>query len=299
MARQVILSLVLLAVIVAFRVPTELPFSNLGSNVLFTAESGEEVMPHEIELSLEAKSVYIFDISENRILYEKNSSVIFPLASLTKLMTAVLLEENFSDDAYVPISERAVLQPEGEGFAPGDRFRKKDILDIMLSASSNDAAYAVAEFMGRVDELGGRMNLRAKELGLSSLSFSNPHGLDIVNGGVRSPGAYGNAKDTANLLRYIYEKHPKLLEKTRVLDFEVTSEAGMTIRAKNTNKALGDIPGLIGAKTGYTLLAGGNLVFMFEIKPGHIIIASLLGSSEEGRFDDARKIVKEISEFYE
>ena len=295
MTKQVILSLVLLAVIVAFRVPTELPFSNLTSNALSTTRPDDEkIEPPEIELSLEAKSVYIFDIVENKILYEKNSSAALPLASLTKLMAAIMLEESAAGEVYIPVSKNAASQPESEGIRAGDRFLKSDLLDIMLAASSNDAAYAAAEFLGGVDRFVGLMNARARELGFSSLSFSNPHGLDIVTSSGRIPGAAGNAQDIARLFRYIYEKHPGMLEKTRISDFEIVSDMGRVIYAKNTNEALGDIPGLIGSKTGYTALAGGNLVFMFKTDNGHIIITSILGSSEEGRFDDAREIVRAL-----
>lgn len=298
MTKQVILSLTLLAVIVAFQVPTEFPFSNLTSNVLPAVGPDEEkIEPPKIELSLEAKSVYIFDIGENRVLYEKNSSMALPLASLTKLMTALLLEEQVYETAYLPVSVDAISQPESEGILAGEALSKNAMLDIILAASSNDAAYAAAEYLGGVDEFVKSMNMRAGELGFASLNFSNPHGLDVLRQGVRAPGASGNAKDIVRLTEYIYRRYPRMFVKTRVSNFEIVTQGGRIIHAKNTNKALGDIPGLIGAKTGYTLLAGGNLVFMFEIKSGHIIVASILGSSEEGRFDDARKIAEAVFQY--
>jgi len=142
------------------------------------------------------------------------------------------------------------------------------------------------------------MNERARTLGLSSMSFLNPHGLDIKTASGKIPGAVGNALDALRLLTYVYEDYPELLERTRLSQFEIISGAGKIITVINTNEAIGDIPNLIGSKTGSTALAGGNLVFLFNAE-GHNVAVSILGSSDEGRFEDARKIVQAVVQYYQ
>ena len=300
MSRQIILALILLAILVLFRVPTELPFSKVSANLTdaFSSEIKTESLK-TIELDVEAKSAYVVDIADGKVLFQKNADQKRPLASLTKLMTAILTDDSVPDGAFIPISRKAYLEPQAEGLEEGDKIKKEDVLDIMMSASSNDAAHAASEFVsGNPSSFIADMNKKAAELGFENLSFTNQSGLDILSQNGWVPGAMGNAKDIAKLFGFIYKNYPRLLEKTREVSFDIKSEAGRIITAKNTNEALESIPNFIGGKTGYTKLAGGNLVFMFEPKPVHQVIVSLLGSSETGRFDDARRLTQAILEYY-
>jgi|SRR3989344_1969208 len=294
MTRQFFLAALLLLILFTFQTPPELSLpkeSNLSlasfdvsiPDLLGRVGGKEEP---KIELTLDARSAYILDISENKVLFEKNSSDPLPLASIAKLMTAVLLDEKVLDGTLLP--------------ALGDRFKKEDLIGLMLAASSNEAAFEAAEFAseGEVESFVGEMNERARTLGLSSMSFLNPHGLDIKTASGKIPGAVGNALDALRLLTYVYEDYPELLERTRLSQFEIISGAGKIITVINTNEAIGDIPNLIGSKTGSTALAGGNLVFLFNAE-GHNVAVSILGSSDEGRFEDARKIVQAVVQYYQ
>ena len=86
---------------------------------------------------------------------------------------------------------------------------------------------------------------------------------------------------------------------TRDRQIVIRSDSGRKISGFNTNRALGSIPQLIGAKTGYTDLAGGNLAFIFDAGFGRPVLAVMLGSTEEGRFEDAKKITDAILKYYQ
>ncbi|MBI2024255.1 D-alanyl-D-alanine carboxypeptidase [Candidatus Giovannonibacteria bacterium] len=254
----------------------------------------------KINPNIFAKSAFVFDILENEVIYEKNSLEPHPLASVAKLMTVLLLEESDKIPDYIAISEVAVSQPEGEGLRTGDDIKKDDLERLILAASSNDAAWAAAEFLGKsADDFAFMMNERARLMDLKSLTFFNPNGLDIIDASVREPGAVGNASDIGKLFIYLFKNHPKLLDMTRAYSIDVQEKSGRIIHARNTNEAFGRIPQLIGAKTGFTKVAGGNLVFIFDAGLYHPILVSILGSTEKGRFDDAETIVNAILKYYQ
>ena len=258
--------------------------------------------------NLDAKSVYIFDLKENEVIYEKDARIPRPLASLTKLMTALLAEEKIPEGLYVPVSINAIREDGNDGFAAGDKFKKEDLIDFMLVKSSNDAAYALAEFIG--DGLAGSegtsaskfaalMNDRARELGMLNTSFLNSNGLDIeVDKNSKISGVTGSAYDIALLMQYIYNQNPSLLSKTRNSEIKIISSGGRIIKGENTNSALDTIPQLLASKTGFTELAGGNLVYIFDAGFEHPILVSLLGSSEQGRFSDAAKIADAVLNYF-
>ena len=275
----------------------------------FSFGAGEEKSaPRFPAPELEAKSVYVLDLKEREIIFEKDSSSPRPLASLTKLLTALLLEEMVPEGFYIPIGVEDIRQEGDDGFRTGDSFQKEDLRDFMLVASSNDAAYAAAQFIGKsfdgndkaaLSKFAALMNERARELGMSRASFLNPHGLDVEVNLEKIPGAWASAVDVALLTEYIFKHHPNLLERTSWSEIEIVSQGGRTIRAKNTNQALAFIPQLVASKTGFTDLAGGNLVFIFDAGFSRPVLAVLLGSSEEGRFSDAKKITEAVLKYYQ
>ena len=129
-------------------------------------------------------------------------------------------------------------------------------------------------------------------------SFLNANGLDTEINFKKIPGANGTAFEIARLLEFIFKNQPELIERARSEEFEIVSDQGRRLKAKNTNQALADIPQLIAAKTGFTDLAGGNLVFIFDAGFSRPVLVSILGSSEEGRFLDAKKIVNAVLAYY-
>ncbi|KKU81525.1 MAG: Serine-type D-Ala-D-Ala carboxypeptidase [Parcubacteria group bacterium GW2011_GWA1_47_8] len=175
----------------------------------------------------------------------------------------------------------------------------------MMVMSSNDAAHAIAEFVGSEGQntygVAGRahfitlMNEKAHTLGLTSMEFFNETGLDAheVQTDVSvQAGGYGSAHDIALLFRELEKKFPDTVAPTTRSAVRLVSQSGALHILPNTNEALEYFPGLIASKTGYTTLAGGNLAIIFDVGMGHPIVAVVLGSTYKGRFDDMRAIVE-------
>jgi len=259
-----------------------------------------KINPFE-ELNLEAKSVVVWDVINNRELFAKEADTPLPLASLTKVMTALVISAKFPNSSNVKILQE-YLEPEGDSkLVVGDIWQAKDLKDFTLLTSSNDGAFALAAVAeakenNQENELYTQEDLRnkfieemnntASEIGLSNSRFFNEHGLDRA---VDRGGAYGSAKDMALLFTYILQNYPDMLEATRYKNLQFKS-AEKVYSAKNTNDFVDQIPNLIASKTGYTDLAGGNLVIAFDTGLGRPIIISILGSSTDGRFTDALKL---------
>lgn len=238
-----------------------------------------------------ARSFVVYDVLQNEILYERNADAQLPLASVAKLMTALVASESLSDASPITITEEA-LNEEGEsGFTYGESWYLPDLLDYTLITSSNDGAAAVALAADDIlpdgtHNLGGfveSMNMYAKSLGLQQTYFLNPTGLDIS---LTHSGAYGSARDMSMLTAYLLRTKPELLAKTKDLVVSTDSLNASHI-AENTNALVGMIPGLIASKTGYTDLAGGNLVIAFDAGIGHPAVVVVLGSTKDERFSDA------------
>jgi len=248
------------------------------------------------DLEILAQSAIVIDIQTNEVLYQKSPDESLPLASITKLMTALVASEIVESDAVVSVTAKALDQAGDSGLQAGERFSYKSLSDLVLLTSSNDGAYALSAYVGASLDSNSpetafvkAMNVRAKELGLSQTSFRNPTGLDISE---TEAGAYGSARDVAELMKYILENSPELLEATTYIDTAVYSEAGTLHKADNTNYVVDAIPNTIASKTGYTTLSGGNLVVAFNVGLNHPVIAVVLGSTHQGRFSDVLKLVE-------
>ncbi len=250
-------------------------------------------------VSIQAKSAIVLDVVNNRVLYSKDPDQSLPLASLTKIMTALTLSEILPDSVKVKISSDN-LNPEGDsGLLVGDSWNISELRDFTLLTSSNDGASALAavvtpEQSQQISEAQfvNEMNDIGNKIGLSNSKFFNEHGLDRKgNGGENLAGAYGSARDMATLVEYILKHKPNLLEATRYKSLNFVSDE-KHYNASNTNTFVDQIPNLIASKTGYTDLAGGNLVIAYDAGLNRPIIIAVLGSSQEGRFDDTLKLVE-------
>ncbi len=250
------------------------------------------------DVSITADAAYVFDVREQRVLYAKNESRALPLASITKLMTALLAHELISDTKKTSISDAALSQDGDSGFVTGETFTIDELEKLALISSSNDAAFAlgatVGELLGDGDgnaQFVSAMNIRADELELDSLAFKNTTGLDIST---VEAGAVGSAKDVTFLMEHIIENYPEIIESTREDYARIISEDGTYHDIENTNEYVNEIPNLIGSKTGYTDLAGGNLVVAFDIGLNRPIIVTVLGSTRAARFTDVMELVDAV-----
>jgi D-alanyl-D-alanine carboxypeptidase len=252
---------------------------------------------------IEAKAVYIFDLNNNSEIFSKNAEMQLPLASLTKLMTAFLANYFLPSEATVVISHNAILQEGDSGFFEGEKWSASELTDFMLVSSSNDAAFAIAEAVGGLPDVKKRseeskvsvfvrlMNQKAEELNLRQTFFLNPTGLDLSKS---VSGAFGSAKDVAFLIKHIIKLYPDFFAATRYESLDFLSRENKLYTTKNTNKSLANIFQLVGGKTGFTDLSGGNLAVVADIGINHPTVIVILGSSEEGRFKDMENLVRAV-----
>lgn len=269
---------------------------NQSLNKKMAAVSKEIINPFN-QVTLLAKGAIVWDVINQQTLFAKNPDEPLPLASLTKVMTAVTAESNLSDNLNIKIKPE-YLAPEGDSkLVVGDTWRASDLQDFTLLTSSNDGALALAAVaesrIAKNDEnpkiqFIKAMNDETKVIGLANSRFFNEHGLDR---GIDRGGAYGSARDMALLFEYTLKNYPKILEATRYKNLRFAS-AEKIYSAENTNIAVDQIPNLIASKTGYTDLAGGNLVVAYDAGLNRPIVISILGSTEAGRFEDTLKLVE-------
>ena len=234
-------------------------------------------------VTLSAHAAYVFDVNAKKALYAHNAETQLPLASLTKVMVALVASEQAPSETFIAIKPDYFLNEGDSGFFVGERWRLNDLLNFMLMTSSNDGADAVASVVGALNVDGKKesvdqapkqkfintMNARAAELGLSQTYFLNETGLDK---NTMTSGAYGSAHDMALIFSYALQNAPEALEATRYTTFRFTSVDGFAHTAENTNDLAPLIPAFIAGKTGFTDLAGGNLVIAFEAGPGRPIV---------------------------
>lgn len=275
-----------------------------------TAESDAQVASAALALKkpfthaqISAQSAYVLDTTTGNVLYSKNADAPLALASVTKLMLAVVVAETLDKNDLVPISESALAQEGDSGLIAGEIWRMQDLLDFTLVISSNDGARALAEAAAPVIRAKypqapndtpvaptiWLMNEKAKELELTNSYFLSASGLDVSE---QMASAYGSAHDVGLLMSYAVKNHLDSIVQTTQEELVVYSNDGTEHIAPNTNGALGDISGLIAGKTGFTDIAGGNLAIAFDASIGRPIVVVVLASSKEGRFSDASALVK-------
>jgi D-alanyl-D-alanine carboxypeptidase len=262
------------------------------------------LVPQKItEMNLQAEAAYVWDVRAQRALYASNESVPLPLASITKLMTALLTYELIEQNEVTAMSRNAILQEGSSGFMINEQLTVKNLTEMALISSSNDAAYELAASVGvllgdrdPVSQFVTAMNIKADELGLDSLEFKNMTGLDLS---LTEPGSVGSAKDVSFLMEHIINTHPDILIPTRDTVTRVYNTDGEYHTTENTNDIVEQIPNLIGSKTGYTDLAGGNLTIAFDLGLNRPIIITVLGSTRNERFSDVLKLVSAVQQSIE
>lgn len=251
------------------------------------------------EVALEAKAAYVYDLATSMTLFAKDEDKKLPLASLAKVMSALVARDLGLKHNTVKISDEALAVEGDSGLLRDEEWFLGDLLNFSLVASSNDGVRAAALALGALsranasgEEIVGDfvkiMNEKAAKLGLTNIQFFNETGLDLSD--VRN-GAYGSAQDVTSLMAYIHRNYPDILSVTREPEIEFKSLDGKTHVAKNTNEIISHIPGLLASKTGYTARAGGNLSIIFDPELNHPIAITVLGSTENGRFSDVRALV--------
>ena len=253
-----------------------------------TAAIEKVLYPEELFLSqgqIIGKAAVVYDITQRRVLFQKNATDPLPLASLTKLITAHAALAQHSGDTPVTVTHDDLKLYADGGLRVGDKLTLSQLIKLGLVISSNSAMAAVANSLGSTSI--DTINAHAGQLNLTQTVVYDPAGLDLST---TTAGAYGSAYDVARMAGAFYAQHPEYFELTQSSSVSIPVK-GHTVGGLATAAPLLSIPGLVGVKTGYTDLAGGNLVAVFDLEIGHPLVAVVLGSTQSGRFDDIRTLI--------
>ena len=256
----------------------------------FTMTYGAEALP----LELESKSALLMDAATGTILYEKNSHEAMPPASVTKVMTMLLIYEaekagQFAWEDSVQVSEHAASMGGSQVFLePGETQTAAEMTKCIAIASANDAAVAMAEFVaGSEEAFVERMNKKAQELGMKETHFVNACGLDV-------DGHETSANDIALMSRELMTRFPEIKEYTTTWQDTIVhktrkweSEFGLT----NTNKLIKWYEGATGLKTGSTGKALYCLSGTAERDGLHLIAVVMAAPDFKVRFQETMKLL--------
>jgi serine-type D-Ala-D-Ala carboxypeptidase (penicillin-binding protein 5/6) len=278
-----------------------------SANAISSLET-EEIIEKKIkkdpfsEVKISAYGAYVKDLNSGKILYTKNAKKQLPLASLTKVSTALATKKILDNSDLIEIKSSLLLD-DYQNFISGEHFRLKDLIDFTLISSSNSGAEVLAFTAGyKLNKNNPRknfieyMNGLMTQIGLNDTKFKNPTGLD--ENGEQNPGAIGTAEDIAKLFEYILKNEPTILEATKNDFMIIKSKEGFEHNLKNTNEIVASLPNTIGSKTGYTEVAGGNLAVVIDPALNNPIVIVVLGSSKEGRFKDVERLSNATLDYF-
>lgn len=236
---------------------------------------------------IEAEAALIFAPEKNKILYQKNIEQILPIASLTKLMTGLIVLEEMSLDQIITVSKEAVgAYGDKGGLVIDEEISVRNLLYVLLMESSNDAAIALAEAFPETS-LVDLMNQKAKEIGLTKTHFVEPTGYNPAN--------LSTALDLAKLVKYsLQEPFIWQILKTPVIDLS-SADGSINHHLTNTNQLLSGWPIIVGGKTGYTEKAQGCMALVIEQASEYLIII-VLGAKE--RFSETENLINWVKEAY-
>lgn len=243
--------------------------------ILFNFTFVFSVQADDLKLAENAKSAILIEASTGKILFEKNADEKLHPASMTKMMSMLLIIEAIEDgvikwDQIVQVSENASSMGGSQILLEtGEKMSVRDLFKGVAIASGNDAVVALAEAVaGSVNNFVSMMNKRSSELGLTNTNFKNPHGLDDAN-------HYSSSRDMSIIAKELV-KHKEVLEYTKIYEDYLREDTDRKIWLVNTNRLVRFYDGVDGLKTGYTEDAGYCMTATAE-KDGMRIIAVVMG----------------------
>lgn len=238
----------------------------LFSAVFVTSASATDVSAH---------AAVLLEASGGNIIFAKNEHEKLPMASTTKIMTAIVALEKGKPDQIVHVSEKACgIEGSSIYLTSGEELSLRDLLYALMLESANDAAAAIAiAISGSVDDFAVEMNKTAERIGLTESHFTNPHGLDDEN-------HYTTAADLAKLAAYAMQNEAfRTIVSTKKYTIP-TSDGNGTRVLLNHNKLLHLSDDVIGVKTGFTKRSGRCLVSAAE-RDGVSVIAVTLNAPDD------------------
>ena len=244
---------------------------------------------------LASEAAYLVDLQSGAVLWEKNSEETLYPASITKVLTALLIVENCDLDDTLTFSHNAIADIEADGLCglvtEGDQMTVRDCLYLMLLRSSNEAAYALAEYMsGSVEAFAEEMNRKAQELGAKHSHFANPHGLFDEN-------HYTTAEDMARIYWGAVQNETFLeINSTPRYSFGATATQPEGFTVEMLDQML--VPGseyydedVVGGKTGYIQMAQNTLV-TYGVRDGQeLICVTMKAETRAQSYEDTKALL--------
>lgn len=245
--------------------------------------------PTSFGVETTARAAVVLDVASGEILYEKNAEIAYPIASLSKLVTAMtMLDRQLDMDEVIPILAEDDPKEGKAVFSQGERFTRRELLESLLVGSVNIAGEALARTSGGRKEFLAAMNVKAQRLGMRQAHFDDPTGLNKNN--------QASAHDVALALRAAL-RYPEIRDITKAPKIQLTGrETGKPYLIDSTNLLLGsflnrDPYRIIAGKTGSLPEAGYCLAQATRDKGGHEVIVVVLGSDNHfSRFQDAKAL---------
>ena len=233
-----------------------------------------------------ARASLIYDLTTNKVIYQKNAKEKLPMASLTKIMTSIVALENKKKDDKYFVSKEDLVGEDSMGLTAGEVLSLKELLYGLILNSGNDAAETLANnFSGGRTKFIEAMNNKAKSLGLSDTNFTNPTGLE------GDGKQYITSYDLLVIARYALINFPLFNKVVSTFDYNIPqTKTHKAFYLENETNLLTSYPGVKGVKTGYTPEAGLCLVTYLDYG-GHKIIGILLGS------DNRRREMKDLLDY--
>jgi D-alanyl-D-alanine carboxypeptidase len=262
-------------------IPKAAAIPNNNATIATALVIPDTVVAKNTNLIISAKSAVTIESNlqgNEKIIFNQNGDAQLPIASITKLMTAVVVLDNYNLSDTWQVDKIADSQdPMKQDVKLGDSLTLNSFLEIMLVESSNKSAYALSELIGEQNFV-DLMNKKAKDIGLQNTFFVDPTGLNS--------GDVSTANDLAKLTEYILKNYPKISDISQNKNMYVTGFGNIM----NTDQLLGEIPDIVCSKTGFTDAANGCLLLAINNpKNSDYLISIVLGADD--RFSEMKKLV--------
>jgi D-alanyl-D-alanine carboxypeptidase len=256
-------------------------FINIKSVIAREAYPPIPVYRGQTPFAVGSEAVFVMDLDSEVVLLAKNENVSMLPASTVKMMTALVAADVYNTDSLLEVKNPMVVGQK-MGLKPGEKITVNNLLNGLLIYSANDAAEVLAQNYSEGRQVFvSLMNQKAKNLGLTNTHFTNPSGID-------ENGQYTTARDLVYLGFGILE-NAKVSEIVATKRKTVASVDGLIQhRLVSTNELLGEVPGVLGIKTGWTEYARENLVTYIN-RDNHRVVIAVLGSRD--RFGETRSII--------
>jgi D-alanyl-D-alanine carboxypeptidase len=243
------------------------------------------------EVKLDARAAIVYDVTSDKNLFVKSPRQKLPIASLTKILTSIVVWENLSPSDVVTVQSSAVkVDGQRQDLYTGEKISVNNLMQLMLIESSNDAAYALADFSKTKGiDLIGAMNSKAASLGMIDTKIFDTAGLDDKG--------YSTVQDLVKAVKYAL-RYDAIWNFSREKSATIVSADGkFSHEIQSTNQLLGVLSDIVGGKTGYTDTALGCMILIVDIpKQNDKIISIVLGS--HGRFEDMKNLVQWATRAY-